>query len=125
MNINPYPLEDNMKPGTLIILNDVDCPQADLIAVVLDEGRAQYISLRLQHWGPVEVSDLATPIEAFGVGVDLEVARLVTHFRHEGYATYPDGRRRTWQQNIPFTCDLSMKGINAIRDLQDKGHHIQ
>ncbi len=92
-----------LKPGTLVIMNDTDEPSARLIAVVeefdKDDGIycCQYLSTyphMKKPYGPDP-----TPVTKFGVKVVFGNGHFAAFQIEPSHATYKkDGKNRPWQQ---------------------------
>jgi len=94
--------------GTPVIINDVDCPEAKLVAVIrgYDAKRgvwkADYLSTRTNMarcWASGEIGR-PTPISEFGMKVELDEAGLLFRVIPSGQeptAKYRDGKPRNWQ----------------------------
>ena len=94
--------------GTPVIINDVDCPEAKLVAVIrgYDAKRgvwkADYLSTRTNMarcWTSGEIGG-PTPIAEFGMKVELDDTGLSFRVVPSGapnVAKYRDGKPRNWQ----------------------------
>lgn len=101
--------------GTPVIINDVDCPQAKLVAVIrgYDAKRgvwkADYLSTRTNMqrcWSSGELGG-PTPLAEFGMRVELDDTRQsfrVISTGAEPTAKYRDGKQRNWQDYDGERC---------------------
>lgn len=101
--------------GTPVIINDVDCPEAKLVAVIrgYDAKRgvwkADYLSTRTNMprcWSSGELGG-PTPLAEFGMRVELDDTRLSFRVVPTGdapVAKYRDGVSRNWQDRNDELC---------------------
>ena len=93
-----------MKIGDLVIINEVDRPCAELIAVVTkvdgEKLPCRYLSAKVEGY---EGKDIGTTISRaslakdFGICVDVEEFQFTTDKREYSDVKYDDGRVRTGQ----------------------------
>lgn len=98
----------NLKRGVPVIMNDVDAPEARLVAVLTsyDDARgvwhARYLSTFPHRARCSSHSWTPTPIAAFGVRLELDGFRFRCVPTGEPCrATYDDGKPRSWQDRAP------------------------
>jgi hypothetical protein len=91
--------------GTPVILNDVDCPEAKLVAVLErydDKGgiwHARYLSPTanmVKCWTSGSLGQ-PTPLDVFGVDLEIKDSKYRVRPVRESKAEYRDGKRRNWQ----------------------------
>ena len=96
-----------LKRGTPVIINDVDCPEGKLVAVL--------IKVEENHWKARYLSDYPnmvyccttyppTPLSHFGMKIewlDDDTYRVVPDDNGNRTATYRDGLPRVWQEPTP------------------------
>ena len=107
-----------LSPGPCVILNDVECPSAQMLCVIVartDNGIAcKYLinDKRFTEYNELNnrsgmiLTDLqyTTPVEHFGVRICLEPKQNVywCEILGESAAKYPDGSPRMWQEQHPI-----------------------
>jgi hypothetical protein len=107
-----------LTPGHCVILNDVECPSAQMLCVIVaktDNGIAcKYLinDKRFTEYNELNnrsgmiLTDLkyTTPVEHFGVRICLDPAKNVywSEILGESQAKYPDGSPRMWQERYPI-----------------------
>ena len=93
---------EGLTRGTYVIMNDIDCPEARLVAVLTRYDdikgiwRALYLAAYTNMSAPYGPGP--TPISAFGKGVEWSGdAYRVVDTGQPVTATYRDGKPRSWQ----------------------------
>lgn len=90
------------------ILNDFDRPAPETIVAKRSDGY-YYIHPKLKydenHWAMQAGSQL-TPIENFGISVEIIANKLFGELTHASCATYRDGKPRLWQGPHLFSFHL-------------------
>ena len=89
------------------ILNAFDRPCEDMIAFKQPDGRLAYaVDIpRLRGYDGMNAGR-ATPLEDFGLDVDVRNGRLVGRVVRGSTARYPDGSTRPWQGSSEFNVLL-------------------
>jgi hypothetical protein len=100
--MNKKLLGNKVKPGHLIIINDIDCPKPMLVAVIITIKGKRVEALYLSDRANLDVCwasrpENVTPIEQFGVSAEYDGEKVVFNKNAESMATYSDGRARSWQ----------------------------
>lgn len=94
--------------GRFFILNDVECPEPKMVTEKREDGY-YYVHPNLRrekrYWG-MRGSETTTPVEAFGISLELEGNVLRGKLERESTATYRDGRSRLWQGEPKFQIKL-------------------
>lgn len=85
------------------IVNSTDKPCEDLIAFKRPDGRLAYAVdiQRLREYDGM-YAGRATPLEDFGLEIDIQNGRLVGRVVCGSTARYPDGSTRPWQGSREF-----------------------
>jgi len=104
-----------IEPGCLVIVNWVDCPRAELIALVSEtreeenSAKIVYIGDEINTWGEFPL-DRMTCVCDFGISVifDSSLACLTCLPSRDSIATYELGGKRLWQGH-PYPDQVLVK----------------
>ena len=95
------------------IVNDADRPSESFIAELREDEKLYYISAGLRDqkafWGMN--ADQSTPVEDFGIRLEIRNGALFGEAVASSKAKYRDGRVRRWQGRQHFYIPLSNKQI--------------
>jgi hypothetical protein len=89
------------------IVNSFDRPCEGMIAFEQPDGRLAYAGWlpRLREYDGMDASH-ATPLEDFGLDIDIQNGWLVGRVVRKSTALYPDGSPRPWQGSEKFSVLL-------------------
>lgn len=102
-------IAQDIKVGSLVILNDSDQPSARMVVEITAINGAfasgRYLCI---EWKNMKKIDLryVTPIEKFGVSATKTATELIINHAEDSTATYSDGKPRRWQKPFPDTKKL-------------------
>lgn len=115
-----------LKRGDYVIMNDVDCPEARLVAVLTryDDTKGVWHALYLATYTNMAApyGTRPTPLADFGMAVEWEWNEYrVVPTGEPCTATYRDGKPRQWQDRFgPRTWEARGKAIRFCESMNLK-----